>query len=70
MNRVGLIVYGSYFSSGDGFTIECTYRQFSYKKVHGSNVYRGCVHMSKAGKILSNFTSSIAPLRTIRPLCK
>lgn len=33
----------------------------NYKKVHGSNTYRGCVHMSKAGKILSNFTSSIAP---------
>ena len=42
----------------------------NYKKVHGSNTYRGCVHMSKAGKILSNFTSSIAPLRTISPLCK
>ena len=29
MNGVGLIVYGSYFSSGNGFTIECTYRQFT-----------------------------------------
>ena len=35
-----------------------------------SKTYRGCVHMSKAGKILSNFTSSIAPLRIISPLCK